>query len=237
MRTLGGRPFSATIPQVLMQDASCGTPSDVRLPRDPTPFMIDLLVLYYSRNGSTRKLAEAIGEGIDGVEGCTSRLRTVPAISTVAEAVEPAVPPSGPPYVERSDLMECAALALGSPTRFGNMAAPLKHFLDGTGAEWFSGALVGKPACVFTSTGSLHGGQETTLTSMMIPLLHHGMLIVGLPYSEPDLMTTSSGGTPYGASHVAGADAQRPIDAAERRLAVALGRRLATITRRLAAGT
>jgi NAD(P)H dehydrogenase (quinone) len=198
--------------------------------------MLDLLVLYYSRTGATRKLAEAIAEGIDGVEGCQARLRTVPSVSTVAEAVEPDIPAAGPPYVERADLAECAALALGSPTRFGNMAAPVKYFLDGTGAEWFSGALVGKPACVFTSTGSLHGGQESTLTSMMIPLLHHGMLIVGLPYTEPDLMTTASGGTPYGASHVAGGDAQRPVDAVERRLAVALGRRLATVTKRLATG-
>ena len=155
-------------------------------------------------------------------------------MSTVAEATEPDVPSSGPPYVELRDLDECAGLALGSPTRFGNMAAPLKYFLDGTAAQWFSGALSGKPACVFTSTGSLHGGQETTLTSMMTPLLHHGMLIVGLPYTEPDLMTTTSGGTPYGASHVAGIDGQRPVDEVERRLAIALGGRLAAIALRLA---
>ena len=196
--------------------------------------MLDLLVLYYSRNGATRKLAESIAEGIDGVPGCGARLRTVPAVSTVIEAVEPDIPASGPPYVERRDLVECRGLALGSPTRFGNMAAPVKHFIDGTGSEWLAGALAGKPACVFTSTGSLHGGQETTLTSMMLPLLHHGMLIVGLPYSEPDLMTTTSGGTPYGASHVAGGDAQRPVDAVERRLAIALGKRLATVARQLA---
>jgi NAD(P)H dehydrogenase (quinone) len=196
--------------------------------------MLELLVLYYSRNGATRKLAEAIAQGIDGTPGATARLRTVPAVSSVAEATAPAIPSSGPPYVELSDLDECAGLALGSPTRFGNMAAALKHFLDGTGAQWFSGALAGKPACVFTSTGSLHGGQETTLVSMMTPLLHHGMLIVGLPYTEPDLMTTVSGGTPYGASHVAGNDAQRPVDEVEKRLAVALGRRLATIALRLA---
>jgi NAD(P)H dehydrogenase (quinone) len=195
--------------------------------------MLDLLVLYYSRNGATRKLAEAIAVGIDGVDGCNARLRTVPPVSTVVEATEPEVPPSGPPYVERSDLVECAALALGSPTRFGNMAAPVKYFLDGTGAEWFSGALAGKPACVFTSTASLHGGQETTLTSMMLPLLHHGMLIVGLPYTDGDLMATTGGGTPYGASHVSGGDGQRSLDVVERRLAVALGRRLATVTRRL----
>lgn len=195
--------------------------------------MLELLVLYYSRGGATRKLAEAIAEGIDATPGASARLRTVPAVSTVAEATAPDVPASGPPYAELRDLDECAGLALGSPTRFGNMAAPLKYFLDGTGAQWFSGALAGKPACVFTSTGSLHGGQETTLTSMMTPLLHHGMLIVGVPYTEPDLMTTTSGGTPYGASHVAGTDGQRPIDDIERRLAVALGRRLADIAVRL----
>ena len=196
--------------------------------------MLDLLVLYYSRNGATRKLAEAIAEGIDGVDGTSSRLRTVPAVSTVAEAIEPDIPASGSPYVELRDLEECAALALGSPTRFGNMAASLKYFFDGTSALWVSGALTGKPACVFTSTGSMHGGQETTLLSMMMPLLHHGMLIVGLPYTEPDLMTTQSGGTPYGASHVSGADSQAPVTAVERRLAVALGRRLAVTALRLA---
>lgn len=196
--------------------------------------MLDILVLYYSRHGATRKIAEAIASGIESVVGCNARLRTVPSVSAVCEAVESDIPVAGPPYVEKNDLVECAALALGSPTRFGNMAAPLKHFLDGTGAEWFSGALSGKPACVFTSTGSLHGGQETTLLSMMIPLLHHGMLIVGLPYSEPELMTTTSGGTPYGASHLAGSDAQRAVDPVEQRLAVALGKRLATIASQLA---
>ncbi len=196
--------------------------------------MLELLVVYYSRQGATRRLAEAVALGIDGVDGAGARLRTVPAVSTVAEAVEPAIPASGAPYVELKDLEECAGLALGSPTRFGNMAAPVKYFLDGTGALWFSGALVGKPACVFTSTGSLHGGQETTLTSMMTPLLHHGMLLLGIPYSEPDLMTTGSGGTPYGASHVSGIDGQRPVDEVERRLAVALGKRLAMTALRLA---
>ncbi|MEO8935600.1 MAG: NAD(P)H:quinone oxidoreductase [Burkholderiaceae bacterium] len=196
--------------------------------------MIDLLVLYYSRNGATRKLAEAIAQGIDATDGVGARLRTVPTVSTVAEAIESDIPASGPPYVELRDLDECAGLALGSPTRFGNMAASLKYFLDGTGAPWFSGALAGKPACVFTSTGSLHGGQESTLLSMMTPLLHHGMLIVGLPYTEADLMTTTTGGTPYGASHVAGMDGQRPVDDTERRLAVALGRRLAVTALRLA---
>ncbi len=195
--------------------------------------MLDLLVLYYSRHGSTRKLAEAIALGIDATDGTSARLRTVPPVSTVAEATESDIPAAGPPYVELRDLEECAGLAMGSPTRFGNMAAPLKYFLDGTGAQWFSGALAGKPACVFTSTGSLHGGQETTLVSMMTPLLHHGMLIVGLPYTEPDLMSTTTGGTPYGATHVAGMDGQRAVDDAERRLAVALGRRLAAIALRL----
>lgn len=196
--------------------------------------MLELLVVYYSKQGSTRRLAEAVALGIDGVDGASARLRTVPAVSTVAEASEPAIPASGPPYVELRDLEECAGLALGSPTRFGNMAAPVKYFLDGTGAQWFSGALVGKPACVFTSTGSLHGGQETTLVSMMTPLLHHGMLLLGIPYTEADLMTTGSGGTPYGASHVSGTDGQRPVDEVERRLAVALGRRLAMTALRLA---
>lgn len=195
--------------------------------------MLELLVLYYSRSGATRKLAEAIAEGIDGVAGASARLRTVPAVSTVAEAIEPDIPASGPPYVELRDLEECAGLALGSPTRFGNMAAPLKYFLDGTSALWISGALAGKPACVFTSTSSMHGGQETTLMSMMMPLLHHGMLIVGLPYTETDLMTTRSGGTPYGASHLSAAGLETSLMAAEHRLAVALGRRLARIALRL----
>lgn len=196
--------------------------------------MLDLLVLYYSRSGATKKLAEAIAEGIERVDGTSARLRTVPAISTVAEATEPDIPASGPPYVELRDLEECAGLALGSPTRFGNMAAQLKYFLDGTGALWLSGALAGKPACVFTSTGSMHGGQETTLISMMMPLLHHGMLIVGLPYTEPDLMSTRSGGTPYGASHASASGSETALTAVEHRLAVALGLRLARIALRLA---
>ena len=196
--------------------------------------MLEVLVLYYSRTGATRQLAEAIAAGIDATSGASARLRTVPGVSTVAEAIVQAIPSAGPPYVEARDLDECAALALGSPTRFGNMAAPLKYFIDSTGPEWLSGTLIGKPACVFTSTGSMHGGQETTLISMMLPLLHHGMLIVGVPYSEPDLMTTPAGGAPYGASHVAGADAQAPITAVERRLAVALGQRLARTALRLA---
>src|SRR6476619_1443968 len=152
-----------------------------------------ILVLYYSRHGKTRKLAEFIAQGVESVPGASARLRTVPAVSTVAEATEPDIPKSGAPYVELEDLAECAGLALGSPTRFGNMAAAMKYFLDGTAADWLAGTLAGKPACVFTSTGSLHGGQESTLLSMMLPLLHHGMLLLGLPYTHPELMTSASG--------------------------------------------
>lgn len=199
------------------------------------PPLLKILVLYYSRNGATRKLAELIAQGIEGVAGCEAVLRTVPPVSTVAEATEPAVPAAGAPYVEPEDLDECAALALGSPTRFGNMAAPLKYFLDGTSAQWLSGALAGKPACVFTSTGSVHGGQETTLLSMMLPLLHHGMLIVGLPYTEPALMTTASGGAPYGATHWSGIRGEHALDDDTRQLAIALGRRLAQTARQLQA--
>ncbi|MDQ1816973.1 NAD(P)H:quinone oxidoreductase [Massilia sp. CCM 9210] len=192
-----------------------------------------ILVLYYSRHGATRKLAELIAQGIESVPGVDARLRTVPAISTVAEATEPAIPPAGAPYVEAQDLAECAGLALGSPTRFGNMASSLKYFLDGTAAEWLAGTLSGKPAVVFTSTGSLHGGQESTLLSMMIPLLHHGMMIMGLPYSNPELMTTTSGGTPYGPTHWAGVDGNKPVSEDEKRLAIAMGRRLAETAARL----
>lgn len=188
---------------------------------------LPILVLYYSRHGSTRKLAELIGQGIDSVPGCEARLRTVPAVSTVTEATEPEVPTEGAPYVELQDLEECVALALGSPTRFGNMASAMKYFWDGTSAQWLSGALNGKPACVFTSTGSMHGGQESTLLSMMLPLLHHGMLVLGIPYTQPELMTTSSGGTPYGASHWSGVAGNQAISADTRALAIALGQRLA----------
>jgi NAD(P)H dehydrogenase (quinone) len=194
---------------------------------------LPILVLYYSRHGSTRKLAELIGQGIDSVPGCEARLRTVPAVSTVTEATEPEVPTEGAPYVELRDLEECVALALGSPTRFGNMASAMKYFWDGTSAQWLSGALNGKPACVFTSTGSLHGGQESTLLSMMLPLLHHGMLVLGIPYTQPKLMTTSSGGTPYGASHWSGVNGNQPISADTRALAIALGQRLAQTTVKL----
>jgi len=192
-----------------------------------------LLVLYYSRHGATRKLAESIAQGIESVPGCDARLRTVPAVSTVAEATEPDIPASGPPYVELQDLADCAGLALGSPTRFGNMAAAMKYFLDGTANQWLAGTLSGKPACVFTSTGSLHGGQESTLLSMMLPLMHHGMLLLGIPYTQPELMRTASGGSPYGASHWAGIDGARTLTEDSRALAQALGRRLAQTALRL----
>jgi NAD(P)H dehydrogenase (quinone) len=188
---------------------------------------LTILVLFYSRHGATRKLAELIAQGIESVPGCDARLRTVPAVSATSEATAPEVPADGAPYVELADLRDCAGLALGSPTRFGNMAASMKYFWDGTSAEWLSGTLAGKPACVFTSTGSLHGGQESTLLSMMIPLFHHGMLLLGLPYSHAELMTTSTGGSPYGASHWAGLDGSKPISEDEKRLAIAQGRRLA----------
>lgn len=192
-----------------------------------------ILVLYYSRHGSTRKLAELIAQGIESVPGCDARLRTVPAVSTVTEASAPDVPLEGAPYVELSDLEECAGLALGSPTRFGNMAAAMKYFWDGTSAHWLSGTLSGKPACVFTSTGSQHGGQESTLLTMMVPLLHHGMMVFGLPYTHPELMTTTSGGSPYGATHWSGLDGRKPLTEDEKRLAVALGRRLAETAAKL----
>ena len=188
---------------------------------------LTLLILYYSRHGATRKLAEAIAQGVESVPGCDARLRTVPAVSAVSEATESDIPAEGAPYVEAIDLEQCAGLALGSPTRFGNMASAMKYFWDGTAPQWLSGALAGKPACVFTSTGSLHGGQESTLLSMMLPLMHHGMLLLGLPYTEAALMTTASGGSPYGASHWAGVNGDRGVTDESRTLAVALGRRLA----------
>ena len=187
----------------------------------------DILVLYYSRHGSTKELARLIAEGIEAVPGVNARLRTVPAVSTVCEASEGSVPTAGAPYVEYSDFQECIGLALGSPTRFGNMAASMKYFWDGSSSEWMNGSLIGKPACVFTSTGSMHGGQESTLLTMMIPLLHHGMMIMGIPYSEVDLMSTSTGGSPYGVSHFAHADGRAPISLEEQRLAKAQGKRLA----------
>ncbi|WP_028102557.1 NAD(P)H:quinone oxidoreductase [Pseudoduganella violaceinigra] len=188
---------------------------------------LTILILYYSRHGSVRKLAELIAQGVESVPGCDARLRTVPAVSTVTEATEPEVPLDGAPYVELQDLEECDGLALGSPTRFGNMAAAMKYFWDGTSAQWLSGTLSGKPACVFTATGSQHGGQESTLLTMMVPLLHHGMMVMGLPYTHPELMTTTSGGSPYGASHWSGLDGKKPFTEDEKRLALALGRRLA----------
>jgi NAD(P)H dehydrogenase (quinone) len=197
------------------------------------PTTPNILVLYYSRHGATRKLAELIAQGIESVPGVDARLRTVPAVSTVTEATASDIPSDGAPYVELQDLADCAGLALGSPTRFGNMAAAMKYFLDGTAAQWLSGTLSGKPAVVFTSTGSLHGGQESTLLTMMIPLLHHGMLIMGLPYTQPELMTTSSGGSPYGPTHWSGIDGNKAITDDEKRLAVAIGKRLAETALRL----
>ncbi|HVE89153.1 MAG TPA: NAD(P)H:quinone oxidoreductase [Burkholderiaceae bacterium] len=199
---------------------------------------MDILVLYYSRTGATRLLAEAIAQGIDQVDDAHARLRTVapvaPMVHPTPQTASAVVPLDGAPYAELRDLHECGGLALGSPTRFGNMAAPLKHFIDSTSGEWLSGALAGKPAAVFTSTTSMHGGQESTLLSMMLPLLHQGMLVLGIPYTEADLMTTVSGGSPYGASHVAPHGAPSRLTDAERRLAVALGKRLATVALRLA---
>jgi len=195
--------------------------------------MSEILVLYYSVGGSVRRMAELIAEGVERVPGARARLRTVPKVSAGFEKEVASIPEEGPPFCENRDLEECAGLALGSPTRFGNMAAPMKNFIDATGPLWIKGALIGKPACVFTSTGSLHGGQETTLLSMMLPLLHHGMLIVGLPYSNAELNATRSGGTPYGASHFAGLADDQPLSDAERALCVAQGRRLAEIALRL----
>ncbi|MCU0765802.1 MAG: NAD(P)H:quinone oxidoreductase [Gammaproteobacteria bacterium] len=193
-----------------------------------------VLVLYYSHTGATAELAQHVARGVGEVPGIEARVRTVPRVSTVCEAAEDSIPASGPPYATLDDLRDCAGLALGSPTRFGNMAAPLKYFLDGTSALWLSGALIGRPAGVFTSTASLHGGQETTLLTMMIPLLHHGMLITGVPYAETDLLHTDAGGTPYGPSHHAGADGRRAVTEAEQRLCRALGRRLGQTALRLA---
>lgn len=195
--------------------------------------MTEVLILYYSRYGSTARLAEQVARGINAVDDCRARLRTVPPVSTDTDARLPAVPEDGPPYAELSDLTECAGLLLGSPTRFGNMAAPLKYFLDATGADWLAGTLSGKPAGVFTSTSSMHGGQETTLLSMALPLLHHGMLLVGVPYSEPALSTTRGGGTPYGASHLAATQEDTVLSAEETSIARTLGERVARIAMRL----
>ncbi len=197
--------------------------------------MADILVLYYSATGSVRRIADAVARGVESVDGMHARVRTVPKVAPVTEKSEPAVPAEGAPYVEARDLAECAGVALGSPTRFGNMAAPLKYFIDGLGPEWARGTLAGKPAAVFTSTATMHGGQEATLLSMMLPLLHHGMVIVGIPYTEPELNSTRSGGTPYGATHVSGTANDRPVNEEESKLAFALGKRLATLAKKLAA--
>ncbi len=196
--------------------------------------MTDILILYYSRYGSVANMAQLIARGVEEVPGMQARLRTVPDVSTVCEAVQDSIPQQGAPYATLDDLRNCAGLALGSPTRFGNMAAALKYFLDSTSPLWLSGTLIGKPAAVFTSTSTLHGGQESTLLSMMLPLMHHGMLMMGIPYSEADLLNTTSGGTPYGASHLAGLDSKTPISEEEKHLCRALGRRLAETTKRLA---
>ncbi len=195
--------------------------------------MNEILVLYYSRQGSTAALARQVSRGVDSVPGMQARLRTVAPVAATTERLDPAVPEAGAPYATHEDLLQCCGLLLGSPTRFGNMAAPMKFFLDGTSALWLSGALAGKPAGVFTSTQTLHGGQETTLLSMMIPLLHHGMYLVGLPYSERGLTDTLSGGTPYGASHVAQISGHGELAETERDLARALGRRVAMLADRL----
>jgi NAD(P)H dehydrogenase (quinone) len=190
---------------------------------------MEILLLYYSLHGHTASMARQIARGIDEVEGASTRMRTVPPVSSGVEHRNPAVPADGPPWVRNEDLVECAGLIMGSPTRFGNMAAAMKYFIDGTAAEWYSGAMAGKPAAVFTSTASLHGGQESTLISMMLPLLHHGMLIVGLPYTEAALINTTGGGTPYGASHYSGWSGDRELDQNESSLCKALGRRVAEI--------
>jgi NAD(P)H dehydrogenase (quinone) len=195
--------------------------------------MNEILVLYYSRQGSTAALARQVCRGVETVPGMQARLRTVAPVAATTERLDSSVPDEGPPYATHEDLVQCCGLVLGSPTRFGNMAAPLKFFLDGTSALWLSGALAGKPAGVFTSTQTLHGGQESTLLSMMIPLLHHGMYLVGLPYTERGLTDTRSGGTPYGASHVAGLSGHGELSESERELARALGARVAALSRSL----
>ena len=193
----------------------------------------EILVLFYTTTGATKQLAQLIARGIESVAGMSARLRTVPKVSTVCEQTAPEIPESGVPYVSLQDLNECVGLALGSPVRFGNMAASMKYFWDSTSGEWLSGALIGKPACVFTSSGSMHGGQESCLISMMLPLLHHGMCIVGLPYSNSELLTTRSGGTPYGVSHLAGSNADLEITKEEKALALAQGKHLAEIASKL----
>lgn len=197
--------------------------------------MSEVLVLFYSQGGAVYEMAKLVARGVESVKGVKARIRTVPKVSANCEATEPDVPTKGAPYVELHDLEECIGIALGSPTRFGNMAAPMKYFLDGTVSQWLKGSLIGKPAAVFTSTGSMHGGNETTLITMMLPLMHHGMLMVGLPYSEPELSSTNSGGTPYGASHIGGSADDRAITEDERKLCIALGKRLAQTALKLSA--
>ncbi len=189
-----------------------------------------VLILYYSRYGATKHMAQHVARGVKSVDEVEARIRTVPAVSATCEAVEDDIPKQGHPYAELSDLEECSGLVLGSPTRLGNMAAPLKYFLDGAGSQWLSGALISKPAGVFTSASSLHGGQETTLISMMLPLLHHGMMIIGLPYSEKELLSTTTGGTPYGPSHLAGPHSNNKLSDEEKKLCFALGKRVARVS-------
>jgi NAD(P)H dehydrogenase (quinone) len=195
--------------------------------------MKNILVLYYSRHGATKDMAQQIARGVNSVDGAEAKLRTVAPISTTCEAIEDSIPKDGHPYAESSDLEQCDGLLMGSPTRFGNMAAPLKYFLDSTSTQWLSGALIDKPAGVFTSTSSLHGGQESTLLTMMLPLMHHGMMIVGIPYSESELLSTNTGGTPYGASHLAGPESNNKLSDEEKKLCFALGKRVASIARQL----
>ena len=199
------------------------------------PAMPEILVLYYSRGGSVARLARQVARGVGEVDGMVARVRTVPPVTAVTQVAAPPVPEDGAPYVEATDLAECAGLALGSPTRFGNMAAPVKHFIDTLGAEWVSGTLVGRPAAVFTSTATMHGGQESTLLTMMVPLLHHGMLVLGIPFTEPALNSTRTGGTPYGASHVSGSKDDPQPSEEEAELARALGRRVASLAAKLSA--
>ena len=197
--------------------------------------MSDILILFYSRHGATEKMARHIARGVEQIDGINARLRTVAPVSTECEAIASAVPDSGAPYARLEDLQECVGLALGSPTRFGNMAAALKYFIDSTSPLWLSGALINKPATVFTSTSSLHGGQESTCLSMMLPLLHHGMSLIGLPYDQPELMRTATGGTPYGVSHLAGIDSDKELSQDEINLCRAAGLRLATHAKALLA--
>lgn len=195
--------------------------------------MTQILVLYYSRYGAVKQMAQHIARGVESIAGATANIRTVPAVSPVSEATEPSIPDTGAPYATLDDLKNCDGLILGSPTRFGNMAAPMKYFLDTASSLWLSGSLVNKPAAVFSSTSSLHGGQETTLMSMMLPLMHLGFIILGIPYTEADLNSTKTGGTPYGATHVTGPDGKMPLSDEEQRLCFALGKRLATIATQL----